>query len=422
MLRIRKIGTVFCVSALLYSTGVSAQNHLNSPYSRFGLGTMGARTASASAAMGGTSLAFQSVSVVNFANPASYIAYDSLSCLFDVSFSYKNHTLTAASVQKGSSISFDYLAFGLPVLKCWKTSFGFQPFSNVSYIINHVKTMDPDKISDSIWGEGGINEFYWGNAFQLFPRFSIGFNASYLFGEYSKNRAVESSDVFFANSQTSHSNRMRGFALTLGLQYFVPVKEKGNLGLGLIYTPAIPVYTNVEYLTTTYFGTGYNKNLLDTLYSTYPPKVKHSMPQSIGGGISWSKGTHYFIGADFVWTNWANYAANGTNDSLTNAYKIAIGGNYTPNPTSSKFISRITFSLGANYEQTALKLSNIQLNKFGVHWGIQFPVKRTKTSFGAIFEYGQMGTTQSGLIKESYFKISFSIRIHEPWYQQKKLE
>ncbi|MCL2130853.1 MAG: hypothetical protein FWH36_00130 [Lentimicrobiaceae bacterium] len=423
----RRINNVFGVVFLLCCATGSAQTLLNAPYSRFGVGEIGSRTAAANAAMGGTSLAFQSATVVNFANPASYIAYDSLACLFDAAFTYKNHTLTtnASEVQKGNCIVFDYLALGLSVAKWWKTSFGFQPFSTMSYTINQVdNTLDTNAITTSFFGEGGINEFYWGNAFKLFNNFSIGFNASYLFGEYNRNRKVESSDILFVNSQTSNSNLVKGFSLTLGMQYFVPIKEKGNLGFGLVYTPAIPIYADIQNQTVTYFGTGYNPTKLEEepLYSTRDKNAKLSMPQSIGGGISWGNGLNYFVGADFTWTNWANYAVNGINDSLINSYKIAVGGNYIPNPTSTKFFSRIVFSLGANYEQTYLKLNDFQLDKLGMNFGLQFPVKRSKTSFGAIFEYGQMGTTESGLIKEDYFKITISIRVHEPWYQRKKLE
>jgi len=229
MLKIRKICSVVGFVFLLCFATVSAQTLLNSPYSRFGLGEIRSRTSSASVAMGGTSLAFQSATAVNFANPASYIAYDSMAALFDVAFSYKNQTLTAASVQKGSTIYFDYLAFGLSVSKWWKTSLGFQPFSTMSYTINTVEVTDSNSITTSFWGEGGINELYWGNAFKLFNNFSIGFNASYLFGEYSRNRKVESTDNFFANSNTSSSNQIKGFLLTLGTQYFVPVKDKWKL-------------------------------------------------------------------------------------------------------------------------------------------------------------------------------------------------
>lgn len=409
-----------CAGFLLCFAALSAQNHLNSPYSRFGLGRIGTRTSSTNAAMGGTSIAFQSATVVNFANPASYAAYDSMSCLFDVGFSYKNQTLTAAGTQKGSGIYFDYLAFGLPVLKWWKTSFGFQPFSNMSYDISSLEEID--SITTSFRGRGGINEFYWGNAFRLFNNFSIGFNASYLFGEYAKIRTVESADNHFANSKTSNANYIKGFSLTTGVQYFVPIKEKGKLGLGLVYTPSIPIYSNAENQTITYFGTDFASRIIDTFFSSNDRKIKHSMPQSFGGGISWSKGLQYFIGADFTWTNWANYAVKEVNDSLINSYKIAIGGNYVPNPASSKFFARMTFSLGVKYEQSYLKLNDIPLNGWGVNLGLQFPVKRSKTSFGLVFEYGQMGTTQSELIQENYFKATISLRIHEQWYQRKKLE
>ena len=418
----RKICNIFCIGFLLCFAKGSAQNHLNSPYSRFGLGEMSNRTSAANAAMGGTSFAFRSATAANFANPASYAAYDSMACLFDVSFSYKNHTLIAESTQKGSGIYFDYLAFGLPIAKWWKTSFGFQPFSTMSYTISSVEAFDTNSITTSFLGGGGINEFYWGNAFRLFNNFSIGFNASYLFGEYAKSRTVESTDYLFINSKTANSNSIKGFSLMLGLQYFAPIKEKGKLGLGVVYTPPIPIYSNVQNQTTTYFWTDYAAVILDTLIQSNEKKVKHSMPQSIGAGISWSKGLQYFVGADFTWTNWANYAVKGVNDSLANSYKIALGGNYMPNPTGSKFISRMVFSFGVNYEQTYLKLNDISLDKMGVSLGLQFPVKRSKTSFGLIFEYGQMGTIRSGLIKENYFKTTISIRVHEPWYQQRELE
>jgi hypothetical protein len=286
----------------------------------------------------------------------------------------------------------------------------------MSYTINRVETQT-DTVTTSFLGDGGVNEVYWGNAFKLFNNFSIGFNASYLFGQYSRSRTIMSTSSYFANSITSTSNMLKGFSLTLGVQYFAPIKEKGKLGFGLVYTPAIPVFSNVENQTITYLGA-----TIDTLFQSYDPKVKHTMPQSIGGGISWSKGLHYFVGADFSWTNWANYAVKGGTDSLVNSFKISIGGNYMPNPTGSKYLSRMVFSLGANYEQTHLKLNGIPLTKMGVNLGLQFPVRRSKTSFGLVFEYGQMGTTEQGLIKETYFKTTISIRVHEQWYQQRQLE
>jgi hypothetical protein len=67
-------------------------------------------------------------------------------------------------------------------------------------------------------------------------------------------------------------------------------------------------------------------------------------------------------------------------------------------------------------------LEGEHLKKFGVNLGLLFPLKRSKTAFGIIIEYGQLGTTKNNLIKENYFTATINIRIHERWYQRTKLE
>jgi len=144
------------------------------------------------------------------------------------------------------------------------------------------------------------------------------------------------------------------------------------------------------------------------------------MPAVIGGGLSWGKKDKYYIGVDFTWENWSKYAVDNVNDSLSDSYKISLGGYITPNHLSAKYFPRMTFSLGANIEQTRLLLDGEQLNRFGINFGFLFPLKRTKTGFGLTLEYGQLGTTK--LIKENYFVATFNVRIHERWYQRRKLD
>jgi hypothetical protein len=146
------------------------------------------------------------------------------------------------------------------------------------------------------------------------------------------------------------------------------------------------------------------------------------MPTQVGGGISWGKKDKYFVGVDVTWKNWSNYKVDNVSDSLSDAYKISIGSSYTPNYMSNKFFSRMTFSLGAKLEQTYLCLEDEHLKQFGVNFGLLFPLKRSKTAFGLVFEYGQLGTTKNNLIKENYYIVSINLRIHERWYQRKKLD
>jgi len=409
---------LFCVSLQ-----TKAQNHLNSPYSRFGMGDLMSRSATAVASMGGTGYTYQSPIAINFSNPASYIAFDTLAFLMDASFSWKNHTLAAStgSSQKGNTMVFNYLSCGLSVQKWWKTAFGIQPYSVMNYSINNPNQVsNNDTFNVAYFGEGGINEVFWGNAFRLFKNFSLGVNASFLFGTHSKNRSVEWQDAYSFNTQVSNYNKIRGAVVTAGVQYFIPVKEKGELGLGLVYTAPIPIQSKGNSTIVTYWGTGYGATVIDTLYPDKDKTYSHKMPTVIGGGLSWGKRDKYYVGVDFTWGNWSQYAIDKVSDSLADSYKLSIGGYFTPNHLSSKYFPRMTFSLGANVEQTRLVLNGEPINRFGVNLGLFFPLKKTKTGFGLSIEYGQLGTTK--LIRENYFVATFNIRIHERWYQRKKLD
>ena len=423
MLKIRKIYLLLFVVVLCGNVESAAQNHLNSPYSRFGLGDLMPRTSAGIAAMGGTGYTYQSATTVNFANPASYIGLDTLSFLLDAAFSWKNHTLTASTIQRGATFKFDYLSAGFSFAKWWKTAIGIQPYSIMNYSITEEKTIDTLTQTLSYIGDGGVNEIFWGNSFRLFKNFSLGVNASVLVGTYAKNRVIEWGNPYDFNTKIENSNRIRGAVVTLGAQYFIPVKEKGDLGLGFVYTLPIPVQSTETNTISTYWGKDYSTFQIDTLYPETPIKHSHAMPTQIGGGISWGKKDKYFVGIDFTWKNWSNYKFDGVKDPyLSDAYKISVGGNYTPNYMSNKFFSRMTFSLGAKLEQTYLFLEGEQLSQFGMNFGVLFPLKRSKTAFGIVFEYGQLGTTVNNLIKENYFTATVNLRIHERWYQRKKLD
>ena len=79
---------VFCAfAALTFSIGIYAQSGTNSPYSQYGLGVLSDQTSGFNRGMNGVGLGFREHNQVNFINPASYSAVDSLSFIFDVGFS-----------------------------------------------------------------------------------------------------------------------------------------------------------------------------------------------------------------------------------------------------------------------------------------------------------------------------------------------
>ena len=77
----KKILTAMLCFAL--SMTAKAQSGTNSPYSQFGLGTLSPQSTSFNRGMNGLAYGFHEHNQINFQNPASYSALDSLSFIFD---------------------------------------------------------------------------------------------------------------------------------------------------------------------------------------------------------------------------------------------------------------------------------------------------------------------------------------------------
>ena len=71
------------VFLLMILSGVTvAQNNTNSPYTRYGYGQLAEQGSGNSRAMGGIAYGLRDRYQINFANPASYTAVDSLTFIF----------------------------------------------------------------------------------------------------------------------------------------------------------------------------------------------------------------------------------------------------------------------------------------------------------------------------------------------------
>jgi long-subunit fatty acid transport protein len=61
------------------------------------------------------------------------------------------------------------------------------------------------------------------------------------------------------------------------------------------------------------------------LYWEGKEKLEITLPQTIGGGISFSS-EKYFIGFDFSWSEWSNFKMGEIKDTLKDSYKFSLGG------------------------------------------------------------------------------------------------
>jgi hypothetical protein len=407
-----------------------AQNETNSPYSGYGVGNLSPRTNIVTRSMGGVGYALQNPYHINFKNPASYVAFDSLSFTGDLAFSYINQNLrTQKQAQSGSFAQLEYLAIGLPILPVWRSSAGIMPYSDVGYGITDTYTDEYfGTVSNLYKGEGGLMLLYWGNAFKICKGLSLGMNLSYLFGTLNTLSFTEYELENSFNTLISNFRHLDGIHLSAGIQYHTSINEKHRLGFGAVYENALKVWSRENLLALIYYG-AYNptNTYFDTIVQTIGKNAERSsvrMPQTIGGGISYEYKDKLLASMDITWQNWKRFSMSNTKDSLKNNLTAAFGIQYVPNAMSSKYHNKINFRAGARISSGYLILKNNPISEFAVSVGLGLPFRTlsSRSSVNIMFEYSKLGTLKNNLILQNYYKLSFNFILQEKWYQRRKLE
>ncbi|PKP30054.1 MAG: hypothetical protein CVT99_14840 [Bacteroidetes bacterium HGW-Bacteroidetes-16] len=417
------------ISFLLVLTGIAVwgQTGINSPYSRFGLGELHNNNINSTVmGMGGISIGFANSTTLNPSNPASYVVQDSSAFMFEIGI-YGNSTTykTTTMSEHGSDLSLNYLMFGFPVTRWYRMALGVLPFSKVGYNIQ--TTVEVPNFSDvlhNFTGDGGLNQIFWGHGFKLQENLRIGFNATYLFGQTSRSSMIYFPDSAYIFGTKSESRlKVSDFIFDYGLQYDLISDQNRKATIGVTYANTFNINAKRDYLSKTLLG-GYNdvvEYVIDTIVYRSDEKGTLVLPQRIGIGVTYQKIDHWLVGIDFEWQNWKKYKAFGVSDSLTNAWRVAVGGELQPKHSSiSSLYKRMTYRLGARYNHSYLNLYGNQINEFGISFGLGFPIKKSKTGIDLSVEIGRRGTTNNQLIQENFINLSLGISIQEIWFYKKQ--
>jgi long-subunit fatty acid transport protein len=424
---IQKRGNLFfCLSVLLLclSSSVFAQSRISSPYSRYGIGDLTDNTNAWNFSMGGTSIGFRSPYHINYINPASYTAFDSSTFVFEGGFIVdyvKLKTTLEATNQTFASVA--YLTFGFPVTKWWRTTIGLLPYSNVGYNVAFEDVLPSAGYVKRIYeGSGGINRFFWGNAFKLTKGLSIGFNASYLFGSIVHESSSTFPDsAYYMNVRESNDVSINGLYFDYGIQYTARLKKNLRITSGAIFSATTNLYAQTDHLATTFFESNGVEYPKDTISNEPGVKGTITVPLMFGLGIGFEKPEKWIAGADFKWQNWENFKAFDMSDSLVNSYQIHAGVEVIPDIDNyTNYLKRIRYRLGFTYNSTYLELRGKHLNEYAVSLGFGLPFRGLKTGLNLSAQLGTRGTTQSNLIKESYFKFVLGFSIYERWFVKRK--
>jgi hypothetical protein len=404
---------------------VKGQVTINSPYTRYGLGNLVENGMDPRiTAMGGLYYGLQGNNLINTANPASYAAFDSVSFVFDAGiFGLLTTLKTEKLSDQGSYISLSHLLFGFPVTKWWRTSFGVLPFSYVGYDIYNTEQVEGiGKVANVYQGSGGLSQLYWGNAFKIGKKLSVGFNMKYMFGSITRSRGIAFPDsIEMKNTYVRGSMRPRDIYGEIGVQYKAQLPKDLFMVVGAVFGPQVEINSKASRLVTTYFGNINSAQLYyDTIDIHLDEKGSFTLPIRIGTGVTFGKEGKWIAGTDFLWQNWEKFRYYGQSDSLLNRWNIAIGGEYIPNSRSSEYLQKVSYRAGFHFGKTPLNLQGNHIQEFGLSFGIGLPIKKSKSMINFSASLGKTGTTLRGLIQENYFRFTIGVNVFENWFFKSK--
>jgi hypothetical protein len=426
-----KKSSVILLSVLLMGAAVvvHGQVRISSPYSRYGLGELQGNRFAHSMAMGGIGYAVRDPHMVNMKNPASYSGFDTLSFICEIGLTSNFTQLQTMNTIQGFNdhSTLGYLLFGFPVTRWCGAAVGLVPYSKTGYKLIVNDTIDNiGKVKGQYEGSGNINRFFIGSGFKLHRDLSFGFNASFLFGKNSNIGSVYFQNLTYAfNTRVTHSTVINDFNFEAGLQYHHTLKNGLFINGGLVYE--IPFNMNarktylVERFTTT--STGDVDVVQDTVENIANEKGKVYLPGGIGGGFALGKKDIWMVGLDVSWQNWDRFRSFGQKDSLRSGIQSSAGFLITPQHNSvSNYFKKISYRAGFRYDNTYLTLHGQPINEYAVSLGFNFPIRKASSSINLALEYGQRGTTNDNLIKETFVRATLGFAIKELWFFRRKLD
>ena len=416
--------TIIASLLVLFSIHTFGQKSIYSPYSRYGFGEIVEQSYGSNIGYGSLSSGLRVDDVINYSNPASYTAQDTNSFIFDLGLSARSALQRSSDAQiNRKAVGFDHIAIGFPVIRWWKSSIGVVPLSHVGYHVQ--QTEMPGDINEKITrfeGEGGLRQFYIGNAFDLTENLSVGFNYFYLFG---KNTYTSSSflpqDPYSGQFQKELNAHISGSRFQLGLQHQWNIFRDYTLTTGASYD----IQATLDQETDRQFFSYYQytsdgipqQDTIDRVRTSSTSTTQYPSGYQVGFTLQNPK---FVMGADVKYQNWSDIDEY---SNLSDSYSIHTGLQYTPDPQALRnYFKRINYRVGGFYKQSYLKINNEQLQDYGITFGLGLPLQYNKTKFNLSLQLGRKGTRENNLIEENYAILNFNITFYDFWFIKQKYQ
>ncbi|HWB64623.1 MAG TPA: hypothetical protein VG603_14000 [Chitinophagales bacterium] len=418
--------------ALMQAVDVTAQ--AESPYSRFGLGTLRSPVFSSNQAMGFLAAPYASAININSANPASYASLTRTT--LEIGTLIDGRAInTGDSVYKAGAGGVSHFAIAFvpnPKHNNWAITLGLSPYSNVDY--NFIQNFDDSingQYSQAYKGSGSLYQVFAGGAYKV-NGFSIGANLGYLFGKLEYQKIIALPDSLYGLSTRNINNvNVNGFNYTVGVQYQKLLyhnhdeqdnRHDINMYIGAYGSGGIKLRTkSSNYWDRFYYDTYNALQVLDTLESTFNVKGKINLPFNIGAGMMFGNETFWLAGFDFKYANWSSYTTPLDNGGLNDSWQLSFGAQITPKLGDKGYLNNMQYRFGGYYGQSEILFNGHSFTQGGATIGFGLPFKNI-AHLNLTGDFGSLSTPDRNIIRESYYRFTIGLVLNDIWFIKQKFD
>ncbi|PKP44890.1 MAG: hypothetical protein CVT95_10250, partial [Bacteroidetes bacterium HGW-Bacteroidetes-12] len=393
-----RYNTLTLLMVYFFIVGIaSTQTTTNSIYSKYGIGVIRPQSFSQNFAMGGVAMGLKSERNINILNPASLSAISLTT--FEVGFN--NNALWMNDGNQSQYKNNPYissLAIAFPVInQKWGMSVGLMPATSVGYEYTDI-FQDPivGSVTSLNKGEGGLNKFYFGNGFSInidsTSSIGVGVNGNFYFGKASYDQKMVFGNLANGlNMWDLNETTTADFGFDFGSQYqkaFVRKDSTGKEGKAYVFTLggmislAKSLNSRYNQLTRTFIGSADFGTIKDTIINIDNKKTTLEIPLEFGVGFSFEKPNVWLVALDYRTSDWSGISNSNPFFTYNKVQSFAAGFQFIPNYSNytGSYFNRVVYRLGTRYSTSYISVNEVDLNEYGITFGLGLPLRRTGTS------------------------------------------
>ncbi len=408
------VGTILATFLLLIAVPAAAQNGINSPYSRYGVGILSDQSVGRLKSMGGVGTGFRERNVINLRNPASYSMVDTLTFIADMGFSMRFGNFQEVDTKvNATNAEIDYMAMQFRIQPRIGMTIAFLPYSNVGYNFSSSQLVRRDmdgEITATSYnvGSGGMRQFMGGLGWKPFEWLSAGVNASFLKGDMSHIVRSSSSSSDVTDRTVMRETSLSALKLDFGAQTTINTGKDSRLVAGATWTR----FNGMNDRTTV--------SDVHTTGDTIQLANAFAIPDELAFGLSytWNNKT---IAADAAYENWSVARFFGQDYGL-DRIKASAGFRICPDESSKRLFAHSSYQAGLSFAQPYYKVDGVNGPlEFSISAGISMPVASAYNSMAYVHitgSYQRIQPQRSNMISENYMVLSLAVTFMETWFQK----